>query len=270
MGIGSQLVRISGSRALLTGASGGLGGPIARALVAAGAQLVLSGRGEEQLAALAEELGAEVLLADLASSEQTVELAQRAGDVDLLVANAALPAAARLEQLTLQESERAIDVNLRAPVLLAQALLPGMLSRRRGHMVFMSSIGGLAAAPGNPLYHATKFGLRGFAGAMRIDLHGSGVSSSCVLPGFISEAGLFAESGASLPRGVGTRTPRDVADAVIRAVEDDVAEIKVAPLGLRAGTVFWGLAPDLAASSARRLGSEQIAATYEQALREKR
>lgn len=263
-------MQISGATALLTGASGGLGSEIARGLHRRGAKLILSGRKQGLLAPLAEELGARVLAADLAQDGEAERLAAEAGTVDVLVANAALPGAARLERLSAREAERVIDVNLRAPVLLAQALIPGMLGRGRGHLVFISSTGGKATAPGNPLYHATKFGLRGLASALRIDLHGSGVGVSCVLPGFISEAGLFAESGAQLPRGVGTRTPRDVADAVARAVERDVAEIDVAPRVLRAGTLLWHLSPDLAARLGRRLGSEQIADVFEQGLREKR
>ena len=263
-------MQISGSTALLTGASGGLGQEMARGLHARGAKLILSGRRHDQLAALAAELEARVIVADLAEDGEAERLAGDAGDVDILVANAALPGAARLEQLTAREAERVIDVNLRAPVLLAHALIPAMIERHKGHLVFISSTAGRATAPGNPLYHATKFGLRGLAGALRVDLHGTGVGVSCVLPGFISDAGLFAESGATLPRGVGTRTPKDVASAVERAIERNVAEIDVAPRMLRAGTVLWSLAPDLAASISRRAGSHEMAGVFEENLREKR
>jgi len=263
-------VQIAGSTVLLTGATGGLGGGIARALHRRGAKLILSGRRVELLDALASELGASALSADLSSREQAERLAAQAGAVDILIANAALPGAARLERLTMEEVDRVLDVNLRAPIALTHALLPGMLARGRGHIVFISSAGGKAAAPGNPLYHATKFGLRGFAGALRIDLHGSGVGVSCVLPGFIRDAGLFAESGAKLPFGVGTRTPGDVATAVLRVIEHDRAEAEVTSPFLRAGALLWALAPDFASAVARRLGSEEIARTYEQALQDKR
>jgi uncharacterized protein len=268
--VGSQQVQISGSTVLLTGATGGLGQAIARGLSGQGAGLILSGRRADVLESLAGELGARGLTADLSSRADVERLARESAAVDILVANAALPAAARLERLTMAEVDRALEVNLRAPVALAHALLPGMLARARGHLVFISSTGGKAAAPGNPLYHATKFGLRGFAGALRIDLHGSGVGVSCVLPGFISGAGLFAESGVRLPLGVGTRTPQDVASAVVDAIERDRPEIQVTPRLLRAGALLWGLAPDLASGLARRMGSEQIADTYEAALRGKR
>jgi short-subunit dehydrogenase len=270
MRIGSHLVRISGSTALLTGASGGLGEAIARALHARGAQLVLSGRDGERLAALAQPLGARTVIADLSLGDDVQRLVREAGDVDIVVANAALPGAARLEALSEREVDRVLDVNLRAPIAMTHALLPHMLERGRGHLVYVASIGARATAPGNPLYHATKFGLRGFAAAMRIDLHGSGLGVSCVLPGFIRDAGLYAESGARLPFGVGTRSPEDVGRGVVRAIEHDVGEVEVSSLPLRLGTVLWSVAPDLAAAVSRRLGSEQIAEAYERSMRAKR
>jgi short-subunit dehydrogenase len=268
--VGSQQVQISGSTVLLTGATGGLGRAIARDLHTRGAQLILSGRRREALDELAGELGARGLPADLSVAEDVRRLAEQAGEVDILVANAGLPAAARIERLSPEEVDRALDVNLRAPVALARALVPGMLDRGRGHLVFMSSIAAKSAAPGNPIYHCTKFALRGLAAALRVDLHGSGVGVSCVLPGFISDAGMYAESGAKLPRGVGTRTPQDVARALAEAIEHDRGEVEVTSPLLRAGTALWGLAPDFASSVARRMGAEQIARTYERAMHEKR
>ncbi len=263
-------MQISGSTVLLTGATGGLGQTIARALRRRGAELILTGRRTGVLETLAAELGARALSADLSSPEDVRRLAREAREVDILVANAGLPGAARLERLTIEEADRVLDVNLRAPVALTHAILPAMLERGRGHIVFISSTGGKAAAPGNPLYHATKFALRGLSGALRIDLAGSGIGVSCVLPGFISDAGLFAESGARLPFGVGTRTPEDVAAAVIRAIERNRPEIEVTSPFLRVGALLWALAPDLSSSLARRLGSEEIAQTYERALQGKR
>jgi uncharacterized protein len=268
--VGSHQVQIYGSTVLLTGASGGLGRAIARALGDRGADLVLTARRAEVLAALASELEARALVADLSNDEQVRRLAEESGDVDILVANAGLPGAARLESLTMAEVDRVLDVNLRAPIALTHALLPAMLERGRGHLVFISSSGAKATAPGNPLYHATKFALRGLAGALRIDLHGSGIGASCVLPGFIRDAGLFAESGAKLPFGVGTRTSEDVARAVVQVIERDQPEAEVTSPFLRAGALLWALAPDLASNLARRLGSEEIARTYEQALKDKR
>jgi NADP-dependent 3-hydroxy acid dehydrogenase YdfG len=264
--VGSHLVQISDSTVLLTGATGGLGHTIARVLHGHGARLILTGRRTDVLEPLAAELGARALAVDLSEPAEIDGLVAECGEVDILVANAALPAAGRLESFTTRELDRALDVNLRAPIALAHALLPAMIARRRGQLVFISSTGGKAVAPGNPLYHASKFGLRGFAAALRIDLHGTGVGSSAVF----RDAGMYADGGAKLPPGVGTRSPEDVARGVVRAIERNRAEVDVASPFLRFASVLSMNAPDFASALARRLGSDEIARTMEQGLRDKR
>jgi uncharacterized protein len=265
-------VQLEGSTVLLTGATGGIGQSIARALAARGARVLVSGRRAEQLDEVCAEIGggAEALSADLAERDAPAELAERAGAVDVLVANAALPAAGRVEDFTPEEIDRALDVNLRCPVQLSRALLPGMLERGRGHILFVSSLAGKLAPMRSALYSATKFGLRGFAGGLREDLRGSGVGVTVVYPGFVSEAGMFADAGVRLPRWVGTATPEEVAAAVVRGIESDRAEIDVAPLGLRAGTLIGSLAPVTAARVQRRLGSARIAQAMAEGQRGKR
>jgi short-subunit dehydrogenase len=270
MRIGSQLVQISGSTVLLTGATGGIGHAIARALGARGASLILTGRRADVLEPLAAELNGRALAVDLCVPADVDRLAREAGDVDILVANAALPASGTLDSFSLDEIDRALDVNLRAPIVLAHALAPGMVKRGRGHILFMSSLAGKAATPGTALYNASKYGLRGFATALRADLRTSGVGVSAVFPGFIRDAGMFADAGVKLPPGVGTRTPEDVARAVVKAIERNRAELDVAPMPLRASTVFASLAPELAGRVGRRLGSEQISRDMETGQREKR
>jgi len=263
-------VRIAGATVLLTGATGGIGHAIARAVAARGGQLILTGRRVETLDALAAELGARALAVDLSDRVQVDRLIDDAGAVDLLIANAALPASGGIETFTVEELDRALEVNLRAPIVLARALLPAMLARRNGHLLFMSSLSGKSATTGSAVYSATKFGLRGFAAGLRADLHASGVGVSTVFPGFIRDAGMFANSGVRLPPGVGTRSPDDVAHAVIEAIERNRAEVDVAPLSLRAGAAVAGLAPELAMSVARRLGSDAIAREFAAAQRDKR
>ena len=114
-------------------------------------------------------------------------------------------------------------------------------------------------SPRSGIYSATKFGLRGFAAGLREDVEPRGIGVTVVFPGFVSEPGFFAESGVRLPRWVGTRTPEQVAAAVVRGIEQDLAELDVAPLGLRIGTRIAELAPVTAARVQRRLGSERIA-----------
>ncbi|HXR29083.1 MAG TPA: SDR family NAD(P)-dependent oxidoreductase [Solirubrobacteraceae bacterium] len=263
-------MRLSGSSVLLTGASGGIGHAIARALAARGARLTITGRRSDVLEPLAEEIAAVALAADLSVAAEVQRLVQETGEVDILVANAALPASGRLESFTAEEIDRALAVNLRAPIILAQALAPAMVHRGSGHLLFMSSLAGKASSPGSSIYNASKYGLRGFAAALRAELRDSGVGVSAVFPGFIRDAGMFADAGVELPPGVGTRTPEDVAEAVLSAIERNRGEVDVAPLPLRAGTLFAGLAPELAATVQRRMGSEEIARKMEAGQREKR
>jgi short-subunit dehydrogenase len=263
-------VEISGSTALLTGATGGIGQAIARALAGRGASLILTGRRLELLEPLAAELGARSLAVDLADRAAAERLAAEAGVVDILVANAALPGSGKLASFSVEEIDRALDVNLRAPIVLTHALLPSMLERDRGQLVYISSLSGKAVAPGTAIYTASKFGLRGFAGSLRADLHGTGVGVSTVLPGFIRDAGMFAETDVKLPAGVGTRTPQDVAEAVVKAIEHNRGEIDVAPPPLRVSTTFASVAPELAQRLARRLGSDEVARGMEAGQRHKR
>jgi len=256
-------VTLTDGNVLVTGATGGIGHAIARAFAARGASLVLTGRRLEVLEPLAQEVGGRAVACDLSDREQVARLAgeMQAAGLDVLVANAALPASGLLTELTQEEVDRMLEVNLRAPIALAHALAPGMIERRRGHMVFISSLAGKVASPSSSLYSATKFGLRGFALGLREDLRAHGVGVSTVFPGFIRDAGMFADAGAiELPPGVTTKSPEDVAAAVLRAIERNRAEVDVAPLPLRLGATFAGIAPQVAASVSRRAGSAQVAA----------
>ena len=263
-------VQLEGSTALVTGATGGIGRAIVRALHARGATVIASGRKRKVLEDLAREVdGVEPLVADLSDAAQVGALVF-GRRIDVLVANAALPASGRLDSFSAEEIDRALDVNLRAPVQMARALVPGMIERGSGHLVFISSLSGKFASAGSSVYNATKFGLRGFGFALNEELRGSGVGATTVFPGFIREAGMFADSGAKLPRGVGTRTPEDVAQAVIRGIEKGRAEVDVAPLPLAYGARLFGIAPGLIAGINRRLGSDPLAASIAEGQRDKR
>lgn len=111
---------------------------------------------------------------------------------------------------------------------------------------------------GRPLYSASKFGLRGFGQSLRTDLRGTGVGVSVVFPGFIRDAGMFHDSGASIPAFVGTNTPEDVAEAVVRGIERDKGEIDVAPIPMRAGAKLSELAPAVAARATGLLGGRKV------------
>jgi short-subunit dehydrogenase len=262
-------MELAGRKALLTGATGGLGIAIARVLAERGAVVLLSARKREALEALAAELPGEghgVLPADLAEPGEAERLAAEAGEVDVLVANAGLPGAGRLEDFTPEQVQRALRVNLESPMLLARALYPAMLERRSGHLVFVASLAGKSPAPRSSIYNATKFGLRGFALALRTDLAPQRVGVSLVSPGFIREAGMFAESGAKSPAGLGTSTPEEVAKATLRAVEADKVEITVAPARQRFlahfGLASPGIAVKVSSGSAGQKSAAEIAAGH--------
>ena len=136
----------------------------------------------------------------------------------------ALPGSGKLDDLSSTDVERALRVNLEAPMLMANALLPGMLERGEGHFVMVGSLSGLAPTARQSVYNGTKFGLRGFTLALREDLRGTGVSASLVAPGFVRDAGMFADSGAQTPTGMGTATPEQVSAAVVEAIEKDRGE----------------------------------------------
>lgn len=265
-------VELNGSRALLTGATGGIGHAIARALHARGANLILTGRRTDVLDQLVGELGdrAEARALDLSDQAAVSAFCAEVGDVDVLVANAGLPGTGKLSEYSGEQIDRVLDVNLRSPVHMTHALLPGMVERGRGHLVYISSISGKVPTVRSSLYNGTKFGLRGFAHAMHQDLRGSGVGVTTVFPGFISDAGMWADGGLDLPTGVGTRTPEQVAEAVIKGIEKNRAEIDVAPLFVRLGGWLSGPAPNLIAAINRRGGGNDIASELAQRQTEKR
>src|SRR5215213_7432444 len=254
-------VELNGSRVLLTGATGGLGQAIARALHERGAHLVLTGRRAEVLDGLVSELGdrAEARALDLSDAGAVRGFCEEVGTVDVLVANAGLPGTGKLGDYSPEQIDRVFDVNFGSPVHMTHALLPGMLDRGRGHLVYISSMSGKVATARSSLYNGTKFGLRGFAYAVREDLRETGVGVTTVFPGFISDAGMWADGGQELPRGIAMKSPEQVASAVIKGIEKDKAEIDVAPLFLRFGGWLAGPAPNAVAAVNKRGGGDEMA-----------
>jgi short-subunit dehydrogenase len=254
-------VELDGKTVLLTGATGGLGRAIGEALARRGATLVLSSRKTDALNELAASLPGEhrVVPADLGEDGAAERLAEEARQVDGLVANAGLPGTGRLESFSPDELKRALRVNLESPMMLARALEPSMRERGDGHLVFISSLAGKAPSPRSAVYAATKFGLRGFALCLRADLVNTGVGVSIVAPGFIRESGMFADSGAKPPPGLGTSTPEEVAGGVVSAIERNKVEVAVAPLRQRA-LAHLGLASPRVAMHAISGGTARKAA----------
>jgi short-subunit dehydrogenase len=220
--------------------------------------VILSGRRREALDPLATEIGGRVVVADLARRDDVLRCLDEVGEIDVLVANAALPSTGTLSEFDEERIDRSLDVNLRAPIVMAHRFGAGMAERKRGHIVFISSIAGKVASPRSSMYAATKFGMRGFALGLREDLRASGVGVTTVFPGFIRDAGMFAESNVKLPTGTGTRTPDDVALAVVRAVRKNPDEITVAALEQVLGAFAAGFSHSLVMRIQRMLGADAI------------
>lgn len=253
-------MQIKGTTALITGANGGLGEAIATHLAQAGARLILTGRRKDALEPIAAKLGARMIVADLAERADVDRIFAEAGEVDVLVANAALPASGRFLDFEPAFLDRALDVNLRAPIVMAHPFAKKMAERKRGHLVFISSISGKVASFGTTLYSGSKFGMRGFALALREELAGSNVGVSTLFPGFIRDAGMFAKTGVKLPSTMGTRSPDDVGRAVVKAITEDIGEIEVAAFEQRLGSFIGAFSPRLIAFLQRQGGGHRLAA----------
>lgn len=252
-------MELAGKTALLTGATGGLGRATAHSLAGRGVTLILSSRKAEALEQLAGALpgsGHRSIVSDLGEDAAAVNLVAEAGEIDILIANAGLPATGQLDELSHDEVGRPLRVNLEAPIRMARDVIPPMRARGSGHIVLVASLAGKVASLRASIYSATKFGLRGFGLALREDLHGTGIGVSVVLPGFVRDAGMFADSGAKLPPGVGTAAPEEVAEGVLKAIEYNKAEVDVAPLQQRLLAGFAHRHPGLAARIQRRGGTK--------------
>jgi len=263
-------MKLSGARVLVTGASGGLGNAIARACAARGARVVVSGRREDALQALAADIGAEAVCADLADADAVVRLAGSAGDVDVLVSNAALPAGGTVDTFSVEEIDRAVAVNLRAPMVLSRLLSESMAARGYGQVVFVSSLAAAFPTPGLTVYNATKAALASYGLSLRGELAAHGVGVSVVYPGPISEAGMWAETGLPAPLGLRTRTPEQVGAAVVRAVERNKAVVSIAARPLRFGALLGRTSPVTFTRLASRLGANRVTDAMADALRHKR
>ena len=254
-------MRLAGRRVLITGATGGIGGAIAREFVARGCAVTVTGRRERDLDRLVSELGppARGCTAELTNPEEAHELLARAGPIDVLVANAGVEIPQDLAVVSEAALEEAIRINLLAPAALARAALAPMKKRGEGHIVFMSSVAGLVATSGNgTVYTATKWGLRGLGLALRQELYGTGIGVSTIFPGPVRGAGMFARTHVALPRGAGTVSPQNVARSVARAVEQDRPEITVAAGSVRVSAMIGGVAPVLVGRLARLAGAARV------------
>jgi 3-oxoacyl-[acyl-carrier protein] reductase len=238
---------LTGRKALVTGASGGIGGAIVRALHAQGAEVGLSGTRVEALESLAADLGGRchVLACDLSDPEATAALPGRAeeamGGLDILVNNAGLTRDNLAMRMKDEEWSQVLEVNLTAGFRLARACLRGMMKRRWGRIIGITSIVGTTGNPGQANYAASKAGLTGMSKALAQEVASRGITVNCVAPGFIETAMTGALGAAqrdkllaAVPAGR-LGAPEDVAACTVFLASDEAAYVTGQTLHVNGG-----------------------------------
>jgi len=223
--------------ALVTGASGGIGAAIAKTLAAAGTRVAISGTNMEKLAALKKELGENTVIvpADLSNAEAVGALIDTAekelGQLDILVNNAGLTRDTLAIRMKDEDWDAVLNVNLRAAFILSRAALKGMMKRRTGRIISISSIVGTTGNPGQANYAASKAGLVGMSKALAAEVASRGVTVNCVAPGFIATNMTDALNdeqkntiNAKIPAGRMGK-PEDIAAAVLFLASEEAAYV---------------------------------------------
>jgi short-subunit dehydrogenase len=262
-------MRLTGAIALVTGGSSGIGAATARALAAAGARPLIAGRDPARLRAVADQTGGIALAGDLAAPDGAAGLAAAAQEaaatlpapgatgstagIDILVNNAGLGWAGPIGDITAEKVAELVAVNLTAPMQLTRLLLPGMVARGRGRVVFVSSIAGATGVRGEAVYSATKAGLVSFADSLAYELDGHDVRVSVIVPGVI-DTPFFDRRGRPYGRKrPGPQPPERVARAIVACLEHD-RSVSYVPRWMRLPAWLHGAAPGTFRALATRFG----------------
>ena len=253
-----QRIDLRGSTALVTGASAGIGLAVARRLAQSGANLMLAARRAELLEEAAASLRSSGVKAiavptDVSRLDALESLVDRAiqefGTIDVLVNNAGVEAFCHYEELPPNRIAETISVNLTSALLLSRLVIPHMLRAGRGHIVNMASTAGKFGIPYGAAYGTTKAGLINFTHALRAEYRGRGISATAICPGFTEQGGIYdrmrQQSGRGAPFVIGSTTVDRVAEAVVRAIERDKAELIVNWPPMRPLSAFVALFPTL-------------------------
>jgi short-subunit dehydrogenase len=220
--------------------------------------LVLSARNAsklEEVAAECRKLGADVrvIAADVSVAADRERLVREAGDVDVLVNNAGVEFPLAVVDQSPEEVSSQIQTNLVAPIELSRLVLAGMLARRRGVIVNVSSMSGKSPTPYNAIYAATKHGLNGFTSSLRLELDGTGVHAGVVCPSFMAESGMWADTGLRAPAALREVKPEKFVRAVL-SVLSGAAEVLVTPGPVRPLLALGQMAPKFDGTLLRRMG----------------
>ena len=231
------MIDLSGKTALVTGASGGIGGAIARALHRQGASVGLHGTRAEKLEALRDELGerAHVLAANLSDRDAVVDLGRRAeetlGGVHILVNNAGITRDGLFVRMKDEDWDAVLEVNLTSAFRLARTLMQPMMKRRGGRIVNITSVVGVTGNPGQSNYCASKAGMIGFTKSLAQEVATRGITANCVAPGFIESEMTDALNDKQREAILGTipakrmGTADEVASAVAYLASDEAAYV---------------------------------------------
>ena len=238
---------LTGKNVLVTGASGGIGGEIARRLHASGATVGISGTRLEPLQALAAELGARVhvLTCNLSDSAAVTELPKQAsaamGSVDVLVNNAGITRDNLFMRMSEDEWQSVLDVNLTATMLLCKGVLRGMMKARWGRIVNISSVVGATGNPGQANYAASKAGMVGMSKSLAYEVASRGITVNAIAPGFIETAMTASLKAAqkeailsSIPSGR-MGVPNEIAAAVLYLASEEAGYVTGATLHVNGG-----------------------------------
>lgn len=238
---------LTGKTALVTGASGGIGGAIAKALRAQGATVGISGRNVEALEKLAAEIGdgCHVLPGDLNTAEAADALVKAAeekmGQVDILVNNAGLTKDGLFMRMKDEDWQVVQDVNLTAPFRLIRAAIKGMMKRRFGRVINITSVVGVTGNPGQANYCASKAGMIGMSKSMAAEVASRGITVNCIAPGFIATAMTAqlnddqkAKINATIPAGA-MGTSEDIAASVVYLASNEANYITGQTLHVNGG-----------------------------------
>ena len=242
---------LSGKTALVTGASGGIGSEIAKALASRGANIILSGTRQQVLEDVASQLvlsadqKAEVITADLSDPEAAKTLIEQAGAsvgaVDILVNNAGMTRDGLLMRMKDEDWQSVLDINLTSVMRLSRAALRGMMKARWGRIIQISSIVGYTGNPGQTNYAASKAGMTGFTKSLALEVASRGVTANVIAPGFIQTAmtdALTEDQRAELvkkvPAGVMGQV-EDIAAAVVYLASPEASYVTGATLHVNGG-----------------------------------